>query len=555
MRVEERHGVRWAPAALCAVLLWLYWPVLGFAPTTFDDVGTLLQLEHAPLATIGQLDRFGHLRPLKSLAFWLLARTQGDIALWRAASMGVFLCTVLAVHWATTKATRCAWLALAVTGCWALHPTTASVVAWLSAQSVLWCLLGIVAYLACSVRALHVRSMPAQLGAAAALVLAVASHELGLVAPVVLLVYMRSFERRRSALELRATLATAAVTMAVYIAAYALAFDTRPAYRFADEPAWLLSLSSMRYLAMNTRLWLWPWGTFGVLLEDAPAEHMTANALAWVAALLALLAAWKFRRHDPIAILGLAWFALFLLPVCNVIPLGNTPVAVHYLFIPSLGLALAGCRALSTLVQSRRRLSERTRRALLVAVPAALCLAWVPETREVIHAWGAEERLYQKTLASYPQAIEPLVNLSAHYLARRQYAQAETQLALAQRIAPGDIGVVRNAFALYVNTGRPERALAVLSEHPALQRHPDLLIRRGEALEALERHREASDAFGAAFELTRDREERYIAGYRLVIALLRSGERSRADALVNALLVEYPDAPELRLARRLLDAE
>ncbi len=59
----------------------------------------------------------------------------------------------------------------------------------------------------------------------------------------------------------------------------------------------------------------------------APVESLASARAAGAVALLLILgaAAWRLRRHEPIAAFGLAWFALFVLPsvVLVVVDLGE----------------------------------------------------------------------------------------------------------------------------------------------------------------------------------------------------------------------------------------
>jgi len=322
------------------------------------------------------------------------------------------------------------------------------------------------------------------------------------------------------------------------------------AYRSAQLQAWLLSASAPRYFLENTLLWLWPWGRFGVLWVDDPNAHAVANVLCWALLLAALALLWRLRQRDRALAFGLAWFGLLLRPLCNLIPLGNTPVAEHYLYLPSIGLALALCRAF-TLAVARATAHAAQQRRMCAALALAACLALLAEARVVAAAFGDDERLYALSHANHPDNVEVLVNLARIQLDRGKVELARRTLDEAARLAPVDHRVLRNRYALLLRTGQPEAALAV-TELPPVRDLPEFMIRRGELLLRLGRHAEARAAFELAFERATDRSERLSAGYQLVIALLSEEQLARARPLVERLLTEYPGQPELVQARALL---
>ena len=194
---------------------------------------------------------------------------------------------------------------------------------------------------------------------------------------------------------------------------------------------------------------------------------------------------------------GLAFCALFLLPYCNLIPLGNSPVALHYLCLPSIGLALALCGAIA---RGLARMPAKARPAAH-AVLVALALAFIPETRALIAAFGDERLLFARTIANHPDNVEALVNLGSVELSRGELARAEPPLERARALAPHAEGVVRNGFVLRMQQRRPDAALALLEAQPGLDDDPGMQRGKGEALRQLGRPVEAIAAFERAFAI------------------------------------------------------
>jgi tetratricopeptide (TPR) repeat protein len=549
---------------LCAcqytLVTWLFWPSLAYEPSSLDDYS---QLKNAGARTFAQLldyDQFGHFRPVKNLLFWLLSHDVGHIGPWRVAILAVFIGSIAIVQALASRLLGSRFAGLAVAALWSLNPTTATVVCWLSTANLVLCLFGSLVYVCLAARALAQprmarRERVAIAIALLALLLAALSHELALLAPIALLAHSRALAVGTKPRWTHPVFSGSAMCIACFVALGASSHGTASVYRAQHEPAWQLAGSAARYFATNTLAWFWPRGQFGVLLSDTPSQHVVAAALCWVVLLMAAVAAWTLRRRDRVLALGLAWFALFLVPVSNFVPLGNTPVAPHYLYMPGVGLALALTRALQLLYPYVQRRSARGAFALGVGLMFSIGSAWLPETQHVITAWRNDETLFSATVDNYPDAVEPLINLASFELRAERYAQAKSLLERAQRLAPKDAMVVRNMFSLLWQTEPPQAALGLLDQHPELEDEPEFLIRRGEALERLDDHEAARAAFQRAFDGTDSAthsEERLAAGYRLMVESLRTQDIARAREVAEQLLREYPTRKELEPARELL---
>lgn len=543
-------------AAVYIAVVSLYAPSVHYAPLPLDDQSLLQEVASLPLHQLFGWDHFGHFRPLKNLLFWLMARSP-DLSAWRATFIVLLVFTALLVQLFATRVGSSRWFGLGVVGCWALHPSTASAVCWLSAVNGVYALCAMLAYLLLSEQSTAPALSPAQrrayrTGATVVLATGLLAHELPLLSPLLLYSLQGLWPRTR---DRRLYTSSIAVVVVYAVAAVLASGAASSAYRFVSEtPRWLMSFSAARYAADNALLWLWPWGRFGVLLGDDPQRHLVASAVWWVALSCAAYALWRHRKRDPLLTFGLVWSAASLALVCNVIPLGNTPVAVHYSFVPGVGFAMVVCRAFSGLA-SRWVLGPTLRERVLLAAFVALLVLFGRETSYVVAAWGDEETLYTATLDNYPDNVEVLVNLSSSYLTVGRDADSTRLLERARKLAPDDLNVVRNHYAALVRKGDMEAALASLRAHPALIEQSEFLIREGEALQQLERFVEARSAFQRAFDRAGPSDapaEWCAAGYGLSIAQLQTGVTPReVSALVERLRVHCHD-PQLTQLRELL---
>jgi len=545
-----------ACAAVYVALVALYAPSVHYAPLPLDDQSLLHDVASLPVHQLFGWDHFGHFRPLKNLLFWGIARSD-DLTSWRAAFLALLIFTALLVQRFATRVASSRWFGLGVVSCWALHPSTASAVCWLSAVNGVYALCAMLAYLLLSEQSTAPSLSPGQrrvYRTAATVVLATGllAHELPLLSPLLLYLLQGLWPRTR---DRRLYTSSIAVVVVHAVAAVLASGAASSAYRFASEtPRWQMSFSAARYAADNTLLWLWPWGRFGVLLGDNPQRHLVASAVWWVALSCAAYALWRRRKRDPLLTFGLVWSAVCLALVCNVIPLGNTPVAVHYAFVPGVGLAIALSRVLF-LLASRFGTGSTLRERGLLAVFIAIVASYVRQTSYVIAAWADEEALYTATLDNYPDNVEVLVNLSSYYLTVGRDADSTRLLERARKLAPDDLNVVRNHYAALVRAQDMEAALASLRAHPALLGQSEFLIREGEALQQLERFAEARAVFQRAFghaDPVTSRPEWCASGYGLAIAELETGGTPREVSVLVERLSVHCREPQLAQLRELL---
>lgn len=560
-QLGHKSPLFWAGgAALYATWILLFLPTLRYAPLALDDHSQLVALAGEPIWAIWQPDHFGHVRPLKTLAFWALARDQLAVATLRALILVLTLLSMVQVQRWATRVSGSAWVGLSTAALWGLHPLTASAIAWLSAANAVPCLVGVLAFLEAGARSAQAaaagRTSPGACAMGlAGLTLALFGHELALGAPLVLL-----------AAERLGVLGGRPRTLYVGSALLAVAYGVLrmclggglPDYRARAIPPAELSFSAARYLLENLSSILFPLSRFGVLHGDRPADHVLASLLAWVVLIAACALGWRYARRVPVLTLGLSFALAFLVPVSNFVPLGNTPVASHYALLPAVGLALASSELGARLARRVDARRAGAGRALVGAIVGLLAVVWSLETSAVVAAFGSDERLYRTSIENHPDDVEARANLADVLLREKRYEEARAVLDEAVARAPDDPIVQQNRFELLVATEQAGAALALLDAQPRLFAPAEQATRRGELLLALARPDEAravlEEAFAAARPST-EPETRFRAGYQLVIALLASGRGDDAERLVARLLADYPGREQLLIAAQLLREE
>ncbi|HTU58857.1 MAG TPA: tetratricopeptide repeat protein, partial [Polyangiales bacterium] len=478
-------------------------------------------------------DHFGHLRPVKNLCFWWVANDAASLPFMRALSLLAALACAWLVRSVILMFCASPPLAAASAALWLLNPTTAVGVSWLSASNYLFALLGVLFYLKLIERPTAGRFALAHV----ALLFAALSHELALLTPLWALVLCR--QRGSSPGSGSRALWGAALVLAVPLALRLSATAPELAYR-TKLPALQLVASAAYNFVQNLRLWVWLSGRFGVLLSQTAELNLWLSIGAWLGT---ICAAWLVGKS---ARLPLGWVLLFLLPVINLVPLGITPVATHYLILPGVGLAWLSALALE-------RVARRSPRHFGLAA-IALIVCWQPAFRQTVRAYQSDIALYEATLASYPDNTEARVNLIAAYTETGQSARAQELLQQALARTPDHPGLLKLQLLALLQNNRSAEAQAWFERHrDHVQRDPDLSLRRALLLRSLGRNAEAEQGFEHVLRIATEPDIRATAGYQLANLQVQTGRLAEAQALLGKLHRELPDNPDIKLALRLID--
>jgi tetratricopeptide (TPR) repeat protein len=222
-----------------------------------------------------------------------------------------------------------------------------------------------------------------------------------------------------------------------------------------------------------------------------PREVPTIPYLGWWPALglaillVAALACWQARGRQPVTLAAVAWIAITLFPVSNLVVPTGILVAERTLLLPSVGAMLLVGVAVTALATH----------GLTVAVAAGVVVAaWAGRTVARLPAWHDSDRLLAASLRDAPRS----------YKVRWDHARA---LARA-----GDTTAAEREF---------DAALGLYPDDPAL------------LAELGDRRRDAGRC-GAAIPFYRQaiaREPaRWVTRTRLILCLAREGRRDAAHA-------------------------
>jgi Flp pilus assembly protein TadD len=291
-------------------------------------------------------------------------------------------------------------LALAVAVIWVVHPLQTQAVTYISERAE--CLMGLFYLLTlyCFIRSVEaIAPVRWQILSVAACLLGVLSKEIIVTAPVMVLLYDRTFvagsfreawrQRWRYYLGLTGTWLLL-VRLMTGLAQRGAGFDQGITW-------WDYALTSCRSVVLYLKLAIWP----NPLVFDRGAGviHSAMNALPYASILVVVVTALAiaFWRWPTIGFAG-AWFFVILAPTSSVVPLAFQPMAESRMYLPLaavIGLVVLG---LYTWIG---------RRSAIVFAAAAVGLGWLTTQRN--NDYRSEQAIWKDTVAKCPE------NVRAHY--------------------------------------------------------------------------------------------------------------------------------------------
>ncbi len=296
-------------------------------------------------------------------------------------------------------------LPFAAVALFAVHPLQTEAVAYVSGRSELMCGVWFLAALVLARDAMALASRPRAVLACVCGALAIASKEVGLVLPVVVLAYdwlLRpgDDERRRRRLW---RIFVPGFAAAAAVAAYRLLFlrhligESSPVMNLLTQ-----AIVIWRYL----RLLVWPGGQS--IMHAVHRVTSLVDPIALVAAVgLALVcaAAFRLRRVAPAAAFGLLWFLIVLAPSSSVVTLAEG-MAEHRVYLASAGIFIAVAALVARLFAAPRRGSAALPAKYITALAVLITVLFVLTVMRN-RVWGNPIALWEEATLHAEGMWEP----------------------------------------------------------------------------------------------------------------------------------------------------
>jgi tetratricopeptide (TPR) repeat protein len=573
------------PAALAAVTLLAFSPILANGFVDWDDTKNLLDNPHyrglgwTQLRWMATQSHHGHFVPLTWLTLAL------DYVVWGMNPAGYHLTSLVIHATATTvlyfvartlilRVTSATAGAVTVGGATAallfgLHPLRVESVAWATERrdvlSGLFFLLTVLAYVR-STAATGARRRWLLGASVAAHLAALLSKSITITAPIVLVV-LDVYPLRRLPGHPRGWATGPALRVLAEKAPHVLlsAVQALLTYYFfrADFREFGRLLSWRESVArILSSLWFYPVKALAPVdlspLYEAPvdpglADPLVLRAATGVALVTAL--AWLLRRRCPG--LAAAWVAyvVMLAPVSGAVSLGHHLTADRYSYLPCLGFAiLVGGGVTAALGATARSLGRRWLAPVILGVAMVAIVGLGTLTWRQAHVWRDTTSLWRQAVHAIPDCVICQVNLGHQLLETGAPDEALLHFHRALELRPGRAGSYRSLGLALEALGRREEAIDVYRGALALAPH-DLGIRLSLATALLAAGR-PDETVGVIDGARRFHEPAALARYfteaarhkpgapvprlGLVLAWRALGERERAGAELEVLRRLHP---------------
>jgi protein O-mannosyl-transferase len=438
-------------------------------PFVYDDYHTVVV--NASIARLGDLRAIvlhDVTRPIVNFSYAV------DRAVWGTAPFGFHLTSVLLhmlnavlfwqVAWTLTRSSR---MATAAASLFAVHPMMTEAVGYISGRSELLCATWMLAAFLAGRRWLDRggrRWGGAMIGFWFA---ALASKETAAMFPFVFAAYIALrgdlAEARLPGGRAKAALVAGMIAFTVLAGLariYVLAAIEYPGKVAVHWPFVPLDVNvAARYLLLLVR----PSGQSIFHSVPLPAFFSVVNLMSVAAIAAPLVVAWRIRRTEPAAALGVVWFFAMLIPSAVLILLDQgEPMTEHRVYVASLGFFLAaGVGAGRAGAWLARRGEKPLAFGLLVFRLAVLALAAMTVMRNAV--WADPITLYQESVDLAPAHYRPRLLLGEALLDRNRRDDAIEQFQTAIRLRPNDpTGYVKLALC-YADTGKFAEARDLLT--------------------------------------------------------------------------------------------
>lgn len=224
------------------------------------------------------------------------------------------------------------------------------------------------------------------------------------------------------------------------------------------------------------RLLVWPahlsavYSPPGTPVLDGPDPTAVVGALVLVSVAALALAS---RRRMPVASFGIAWIALILLPVSNVVVKSGVLLAERTLFLPSVGAALI-LGAMIPVVAARLSIG----RAQVIAAAATVLIVaagvWRSATRALV--WRDNPTLFAQTIVDEPFSYAAHYGEAGMMFNAKQYGSGEREVRTAIRLYADDPRMFVDLATEYARTDHCDAATR-LAQH-ALSLSPHFVMAR-----------------------------------------------------------------------------
>jgi tetratricopeptide (TPR) repeat protein len=545
------------PVVIVAAGLWAYHNSFQ-APFIFDDALSITQNPHIrhlwPIwdALSPSTRSFVGGRPVVSFSL-AINYALGGLAVrgYHAFNLAVHLLATLALYGVVRRTlarpglrerfgASGEWIALAVALLWTVHPLQTEAVTYISQRCESMMGLFYLLTLYCFVRGTDSpRSSEWFVLSVAACFLGMASKEVMVTAPVMVLLYDRTFVSGsfREAWNRHRRLYLGLAASWLWLGCLMAGLQDRGAGYGLGVPWWGYAMAECRAVVQYLGLAFWPHPLIFDYGDYVPTAHLAVmGAYALFLTVLAAGVLVALKRQPAIGFVG-AWFFVILTPTSSVVPIVGSPMAEHRMYLPLAAvvtMAVVGAFAIG------KRLFNKQQGVTLGCVAAGfVAVLFTCLTIERNQVYRSALAIWQDTVAKRPNNPRGHNNLGLALVDLGKVQEGIAQYEQALRLKPDSAEAHYNFGVALMGQGRLQEAIAHYEQVLRIQPHfADAHNSLGIALERAGRVQEAIEQYEQALKIKPHFAD---AHNNLGIALTKLGRLQEAIGHYEQALRIQPD--------------
>jgi len=509
--------------------LWPIWKVLS--PSATSPVGgrPIMNLSLALNYALGGTSAWGY------HAFNLAVHVLAALTLY-----GVLRPTLLRRGLQQHVGAAAEWVALTAALIWTVHPLQTEAVTYISQRCEslmgLFYLLTLYAF----IRGVESRRSGGWFTlSVAACFLGMGSKEVMVTAPVMVLLYDRTFVSGsfRDAWIRHRHLYLLLASSWLFLGVLMTGLGERGAGYGPGSTWWGYAMTECAVILHYCRLALWPHPLVFDYGEYVPMRHLAATApYALILAALVIAVLFEFNHRPALSFVG-AWFFVILAPTSSVVPIVGSPMAEHRMYLPLA--AIITLTVIGAVALGNRLLNKQPRIVLGCVAGASVVALFTSLTIHRNRDYLSELGIWQDSADKCPNNPRAHTSLGLHLMGRDRLPEAIAQFELALQIQPGYVEALNNLGLALVQLNRLPEAISyyeqVLRFKPDnAQVHYNLAV----ALERAGRQQEAVRQYELALQIKPNYAEPHI---NLGVDLMGQGKTQEAIARYEHALRINPD--------------
>ena len=441
------------------------------------------------------------------------------------------------------------WLALVIAGLWTVHPLQTEAVTYIVERAESLVALFYLLTLYCVLRSVEsTRPTWWKVGAVVACALGMASKEIMVTAPVMVLVYDRTFlagsygQAWRRRWDLYLGLAATWRLLGGLVISAGLIFRGP---EFDVLSRWPYALSQPQAILHYLRLAVWPYPQCAYYAWPVSGSWQEIWPFLAVVVVCGIVTLWALARHPMWGFLGM-WFFGILAPTSSIIPLRDVIVErrMYLPLVAVLTLLVLACFAVGRVMVRRGWLPGRTAGRLGLCLVMVLAATWGFLTVQRNRVYSSEFAMWEDTVEKAPHNTRAQNNLGMELASAGRLVEAIEHYQEAIRLKP-DHAIAHNNLA---NALADSQRLPEAIEHyeKAVRLKPDYAKAHNNLANALTKVGRPSEAVEHYQAVLRTQPNDPLAHSNLAGVLMNLGSLAEAVEHYQQALKLDPQSAETR---------